>query len=384
MRRAAQVYLPMADQETVALVVDNGTRNCRAGVAGEDLPRAVLPSIVGRPKQQSAVEDTARKAYYVGSDAQSRRDLLTLRCPFQNGFITNWDDMEKIWHHVFYKELQVAPEEHPVLLSEHSRNFRNDREKMTQIMFESFNASAFYLAFQAVLSLYASGRITGVVLDIKNDRLDPVPVYEGHALRHALFRMELGGEDLTDFLLQALNERGYRIKAEEREMVEDIKERLCYVAPDIVKEIATATPSSLEKQYELPDGQVITIDTERFKCPEGLFQPRYLNKECCGVHETVWHAVMQCDRDLRGTMFKNVVVAGGTSMFPGFAERLQTELVPLVPSKAEVKVIAPPNRTCSAWVGGSLLASLPHFQQMCISKEEYEEFGPALVRRKCF
>lgn len=374
----------MANQEIVALVVDNSTRNCRAGVAGEDLPRTVLPPIIGKPKPQSAAEDTARKAYYVGSDAQSRRDILTLRHPVENGFITNWDDMEKIWHHVFYNELQVAPEEHPVLLSERPVNFGIHREKMTQIMFESFNASAFYLAIQAVLSLYASGRTTGVVLDVKNNRMDPVPVYEGHAVHHALFRMDLGGEDLTDFLLQMLNKRGCHINPEEREVVEDIKEKFCYVAPDFVKEMATATPSSLEKQYQLPDGQVIIIDTERFRCPEGLFHTAYLGKECCDIHEAVFHAVMKCDRDLRSTMFKNVVLAGGTSMFPGFAERLQPEVAALAPSNAEVSIIAPLNRTCSAWVGGSLLASLPHFQQMCISKEEYEEFGPALVRRKCF
>ncbi|XP_070809924.1 actin, cytoplasmic type 5-like [Pituophis catenifer annectens] len=371
----------MADQETTALVVDNSSRNCRAGIAGEDLPRIVLPPIIGRPKQQSAVED--RKAFYVGSEAQSRRDVLSLRSSFHFGFINNWDDMEKIWHHVFYKELQMAPEEHPVLLSVGSRVFKREAEKITQIMFESFNASAFYLAFQPVLSLYASGRTNGVVLDIKNDRIDPLPVYEGHALRRALFRMDMGGEDLTDFLLQMLNKRGYHIKPEEREMVEDIKEKFCYVAPDFVKEMATATPSSLEKQYELPDGQVITIDTERYRCPEGLFEPGYLNKECCGIHEIVFNAVMKCDRDLRSTMYKNVVLAGGTSMFPGIAERLQTELPPLLPSNTEINIVAPPNRTCSSWVGGSLLASLPHFQQMCISKKEYEEFGPALVHRKC-
>ncbi|XP_070619011.1 actin, cytoplasmic type 5-like isoform X3 [Erythrolamprus reginae] len=341
----------MANQQMVALVVDNGTRNCRAGVAGEDLPRTVLPPVIGRPKTQSPAEDTDRKAYYVGSDAQSRRDILTLKSPIENGFIRNWDDMEKIWHH---------------------------------IMFESFHVSAFYLATQAVLSLYASGRTTGVVLDIKSNGMDLVPVYEGYAVGPAIVRMDMGSEDLTDFLLRMLNERGYKINPEEREVVEDIKEKFCYVASDFEKEMATATPSSLEKKYELPDGQVITIDTERFRCPEGLFQPGHLGQQHCGIHETVFSAVMKCDQDRRSAMFKNVVLAGGTSMFPGFVERLQPEMTALVSSNTEVKIIAPPNRTCSAWVGGSLLASLPQFQQIYISKEEYEECGPVLVRQKCY
>ncbi|KAK9393890.1 actin-like [Crotalus adamanteus] len=374
----------MANQEITALVVDNSTRNCRAGFAGEDLPRTVLPPVIGRPKQQSAVEDATGKAYYVGRDAQSRRDTLTLKYPIENGFITNWDDMEKIWHHIFYNELRVAPEDRPVLLSDRPVNIRSDREKMTQIMFESFNTSAFYLAIQAVLSLFASGRTTGVVVDIKNNRMDPIPVYDGHAIHQAFFRADLSGEDLTDFLLQMLKKRGYHIQPEERETVEDIKEKFCYVALDFEKEMAAGTPASLEKQYKLPDGQVITIGTERFRCPEGLFRVEHLGKIYGGVQDNLFCAVMKCDRDLRGTMFKNVVLAGGTSMFPGFAERLQPEVVALAAQNTEVKIFAPSNRTCSAWIGGSLLASLSYFQHMCISKQEYEEFGPAIVHRKCF
>ncbi|KAM3827933.1 actin, cytoplasmic type 5-like [Vipera latastei] len=373
----------MASQEITALVVDNSTRTCRAGFAGEDLPRAVLPPIIGRPKQQSAVEDASRKAYYVGSDAQSRRDILTLKYPIENGYISNWDDMEKIWHHVFYNELQVAPEDRPVLLSECPLNIRSHREKMTQIMFESFNTSAFYLAIQVVLCLHASGRTTGVVLDIKNNRTDPIPIYEGHVVNKALFRMDLCGEDLTDVLLQMLNERGYHIKPEERETVEDIKEKFCYVALDFEKEMAAGTPASLEKQYELPDGQVITIGSERFRCPEALFEAGFAGKMCCGIHESLFNAVMKCEQDLRRTLWKNVVLAGGTSMFPGFVERLQPEVEALDPRNTEMKIFAPSNRTYSAWVGGSILASLSHFQHMCISKQEYEEFGPAVVHQKC-
>lgn len=373
----------MASQEITALVVDNSTRTCRAGFAGEDLPRAVLPPVIGRPKQQSAVEEATRKAYYVGSDAQSRRDILTLKYPFQNGYISNWDDMEKIWHHVFYNELQVAPEDRPVLLSECPLNIRSHREKMTQIMFESFNMSAFYLAIQAVLCLHASGRTTGVVLDIKNNRTDPIPVYEGHVVNKALFRMDLCGEDLTDVLLRMLKERGYHIKPEERETVEDIKEKFCYVALDFEKEMAAGTPASLEKQYELPDGQVITIGSERFRCPEALFEAQFAGKICCGIHESVFNAVMKCEQDLRRTLWKNVVLAGGTSMLPGFVERLQPEVEALAPRNTEIKIFAPSNRTYSAWVGGSILASLSHFQHMCISKQEYEEFGPAIVHQKC-
>ncbi|MHA1608181.1 MAG: actin, cytoplasmic 2 [Candidatus Freyarchaeota archaeon] len=378
------------EEEMIAakpLVLDNGTGLTKNGFAGEDQPRSVWPTCIGYPKYTSIMTDVEHhtREYYIGEEALNLRGVLRLVYPIEHGIVSDWDAMEKIWHYTFFNDLRVDPSEHPVLLTEPPLNPRENREKMAEIMFETFNVPAMYVAMQAVLSLYASGRTTGLVVDSGDGVTHIVPIYEGFALTHAITRIDLAGRDITEYLRRLLRQRGYSfVSTAEREIVRDIKEKLCYVALDPEKELKLAEKvSGIEKTYVLPDGETITVGAERFLAPEVYFNPGVIGLDAPPLDEVIVDAVRKCDVDLRRELYGNIVLSGGSTMFPGLKERLHKELSELVPENVEIKIVAPPERHYSVWIGGSILASLRTFQKMWVTRKEYEEGGSAVIHR-CF
>ena len=367
-----------------AVVIDNGSRMSWAGFAGEKAPRSVLPSVVARPKYHY-ISPPPEPIYYLGQKALLMSGVSIMRYPIEQGIVTNWENMEKIWHYTFYNELEVDPTEHAVLLTEAPLNPKANREKMLTIMFDTFNVPALYIGIQEVLALYGSGRTTGLAVDVGYDVSHSVPIYEGYSLLHAIQRQSLGGRHLTTRMVNLLTEQGYEfLTSAERDVVRDIKEKLCFVALDYEEEMGKAADSNeIERTYELPDDSVLTIRSERFRCPEMLFKPHTGGMECDGIHKSAYDSVRKSDVHLRRELYGNIVLLGGTTMFPGMKERLDKEITALAPASMNVNVITPEERNYTAWVGGSILASLSTFPQMVITKEEYAESGPRIVHQKC-
>ncbi|KAJ2779928.1 centractin- actin- protein of the dynactin complex [Coemansia javaensis] len=384
------------------VVIDNGSGVIKAGFAGDDQPKSFFPSAVGRPKHLRIMAGAVEGDFFIGRQAEELRGLLKVTYPLEHGVVTDWEDMEKIWSYIYNDELKTLSEEHPVLLTEAPLNPSSNREQAAQIFFETFNVPALHTSIQAVLSLYASGRTTGVVLDSGDGVSHAVPVFEGFALPHAIRRIDVAGRDITEHLQVLLQKAGHGFfTSAEKEIVRQIKEKICYVALDAAREekelasvagprIGAMAPGGAgadakprNDAFKLPDGRLITLGHERFRAPEILFQPDIIGLEFPGVHQIVADAISRADIDLRRSLYANVVLSGGTTLTRGFGDRLLAELRRLAVRDSKIRISAPPERKYSTWIGGSILASLSTFKKMWISAEEYQE-DPDIIHKKAF
>lgn len=375
----------MEPNEALSVIIDNGSL-CKAGATDVEGPRAVFPSIIGRWRHPGIMIGMAGKDYYVGDEAVAKRGVLINKYPIEQGRIVDWDGMEKIWHHCYFNELRLFPDEQPLVLTEAPFTSKAEREKMIDMMFDTFNVPSFYVGISAIFSLYTTGRTTGIVFDSGDSVSDVVPIYEGYSLPHTIQRLPLGGRDITYYFSQVMRELGYDFTTPaEREIFQHAKEKLCFVATDYEKAMKEAEQSSIhEYGYELPDGSLITVNSQRFRAPEIYFKPYLVGMNNLGIHEYIYESLMKCDADLRRELCQNICLSGGSTMFPGFSERLTKELINRVPASVKIKITAPSENKYSAWMGASIFSSLSSFQHMRISRSEYQETGASIIHRKCF
>mmetsp|Transcript_15038 Transcript_15038/g.24903 ORF Transcript_15038/g.24903 Transcript_15038/m.24903 type:complete len:389 (-) Transcript_15038:6-1172(-) len=375
------------DEERV-VVIDNGSGFIKAGFGGDELtPSIVIPTVVGRAKVPGIIVGN-EKDYYIGEEAEMLAGMLNCSHPIQHGVIIDWDSMERIWSHVFYNELHVAPDKQRVILTVPPLSPRSNRERIAHIMFDKFNVIGIHLVDQYVLSLYATGKTTGLVINCGYVDCCVAPIYEGYIIHHAIGTLGIGGCDITAYLRRQLLERGYNFSNNAAgvsdQICSDIKEKLAFVALDFDAEMTVCEASEqcrdLDKSYELPDGQQIIVGKERFRCSEILFQPSIIGKTGPGLHQLCENLALT---DMKRELFDHVVLCGGSSMIRGMGERLHKEIKRFVPTTMSINISTLSDRNTSAWTGGSLLGGSSCFQSIFVNKYQYEKDGYAAIERRC-
>jgi actin-related protein len=344
------------------IVIGNNSRTIQAGFGGDDAPRTVLPCVVGH-YQQDLFE-------HMSIGDHSRSHLISY--PVEDGIITNWEYMEQIWGHIFDNSFGT---QRNVLLAETPLTYKPYREKLAQSMFETFNIPGLYLKNQDVLSLIASGNITGLVFDSGATNSRATPIFDGHALPQATCTTNIGGDDMTRLLVQDIsNEQHHQLQTiNELYRTNDIKENVCYVKG------ITEQPKSA-RQYMLPYSNIVTLTDSCYKCTEALFNPKLGGKPIDSIQDIINKAVRKCDKQVWRDLSDNIVLAGGNTMFEGLADRLTEEMNKI--SSIPVTITAPPDCNYLTWVGGSIFVSLSSMNDIWITNL-YTEYGAGIVHCMC-
>lgn len=399
-----------------ACVVDVGTGYTKLGFAGNTEPQFIMPSCIA-VKESAKIGNKIHKGvddldFHIGDEASDKPNY-SVKWPVRHGIVEDWDLMERFVEQIIFKYLRAEPEDHYFLMTEPPLNTPENREYLAEIMFESFNVPGLYIAVQAVLALAASWTsravgervLTGTVIDSGDGVTHCIPVAEGYVIGSCIKHIPIAGRDITYFIQQILRERETGIPPEQSlETAKAIKERYCYICPDIAKEFAKydADPDKWIRSYENRNTVTknpfkVDVGPERFLGPEIFFHPEFSNPDFTTPISTVVDDVIQnCPIDTRRPLYKNVVLSGGSTMFKDFGRRLQRDLKRTVdarlrmseelsqgrikPKPMEVQVISHSMQRYAVWFGGSMLASTPEFYQVCHTKHDYDEYGPSICR----
>mmetsp|Transcript_22283 Transcript_22283/g.22455 ORF Transcript_22283/g.22455 Transcript_22283/m.22455 type:complete len:395 (+) Transcript_22283:53-1237(+) len=374
------------------VVCDNGTGFVKVGFAGHNFPTSIFPSIVGRPilrAEETMSDSIMLKDVMCGDEAAACRSHLEVAYPIDNGIVRHWEDMEHLWNYTFFDKLKIKPRDSKILLTEPPMNPDKNREKLVEKMFETYHFGACNISIQAMLTLYAQGLLTGVVVDTGDGVTHVVPVYDGFVPQHLIRRMDVAGRHVTDYLIKLLLLRGYAFnRTADFETARQIKEKLCYVTCDLEKERNLALETTcLMESFTLPDGRVIKIGRERFEAPEVLFDPMLVDCEKKGMSNMVFDMIQDADMDTRPEYYKHIVLSGGSSMYPGLPTRLEKDIKDRYMKeilkgntdrmkKFKICVEDPPRRKHMVFLGGSVLADIMKDRaEFWISRDEYEEQG---------
>ncbi len=430
-------------QELGAIVADIGSSTARIGFAGSDLPQAYFQCAVGNKVEVPSSSSSKVSSSGYEHDLSLFREGMSVQYPVKDGLISDWDAYESIWRYSLDRYTRADSRETPMIIAEKPYNPPENRLKLTELMFERFNIPALFVAKDAVLACYACGRTTGLVVDCGGSGCTVTPVQDGWVETRGLNRSAIGGLYMDSYMADLLRKwrpsnvplplfrlertlsQGLNrvITSKPRalqnvhatydaymsmELGREMKESISRVAESSLLEMESKLANIPLNQYELPDGTLIDVGLERFAASELLFDsaPVDLDSQyvrALGVHCTrdgalaaskdglismAADSVFRCDYELQTALVSNLIVSGGCSVPDNMPERIRADLESMlkisVPTcRVKVTASAPNERAICPWLGASILGSLGSFQEMYISKREYDEFGPNIVEKKC-
>ena len=400
--------------EVSSLVFDLGTFNHRIGYSGEDSPKISYQPVVG--------EDSDK--YYFHEYGLRYKNPKTKVKSFMNkdGTIDNFDLFEKNLNYILEENLYINLSDHPLLFSEPSLHNKSNRIKLTEFMFEKYKIPAIYICKSAVLSGFSCGRSTCLVFDSGHNTTYAVPVNEGYALQKSLIKNNIAGDWVTNLVEKNLEKRnininpffkfkvkkdGEKYKTEflkddaifdktyenfwKKEIIRDLKES-CLTTNDEALKYDEAKdefiPNSVNQEliYDLPDKNTINMTHDKNLILERVFNPVKEYPEFMGYHQMVNDAISKSDLEIKKELYSNIFLCGGNTLFSGFPERFQKQIINTNKQTFKIKIITHPSNTerkFSAWIGGSILSSLGTFHQLWLSLAEFEEHGASIIERKC-
>eukprot|EP00923_Selenidium_pygospionis_P025224 GHVN01044433.1.p1 GENE.GHVN01044433.1~~GHVN01044433.1.p1 ORF type:complete len:429 (+),score=84.92 GHVN01044433.1:367-1653(+) len=373
----------------IGVVVDIGSGFTKAGLQSDDAPTCIIPSIVGHPRPRYATYYDG-SPHFVGHEAVEERSRLSFTHPVDHGHVDDMLEIEELLNYVFYRRLEVEPSSKALLLTEPSLCSQKHRERMAELCFEVYDVPELNLAIQGIMSLYATGRTTGLVVEIGDGVTQIVPVYEGYADKSAVRRSDFGGQEVSMHLQRMLCENYMLTTRDDMEHVRMIKETVCYCALDPSEE---EERDDIYASYELPDGMTlrdnattsVQLGVERFKAVEALFDPSLMHRDNPPIIDLIWKSIHASAMETRKSLLNSVVLSGGTTLFQGLPERIEKEIRVAAPPQAwnHVRVIADPGRLFGVWMGAKLFCGLRAMQTtVWTSKQEWEDEGSNVVHKK--
>ena len=358
---------------TESVIIDNGTNTIKAGFSDDDMPRVVIPTVLGKPFSNTGgvpeedEEINEQIDIFVGEEALNKGGTLQLSRPITKGEIKDFSTMELIWKHIFFNELLTETKTHSVIVTEAPFAPSDNKKQMAEVLFDKLGVESLYIINTSSLALYANGKTTGTVVDIGYQTTSFVPIYEGFVLNHAVTKVDTGGKDLTDYFCHIIGLRDDNdkfVNEGQKSMINELKEKICEVAEDYDSQVKKCLDSKIVETHTLPDGSKVKI---------------------FGLHEQTFKSIKKCDEDIEKDLFQNVILCGGSSLFMKIRKKFEKELQSLAPTGKTVKVIAPPERKYSSWLGGAILSSLTDFKNtMFVSKKEWSEIGEGILYDKFF